>query len=60
MKTKQCKEFIKKDLQNAAVALNDLINEIDTEELVDVDMSLDRIMRHFDHAKIHLKGCEDY
>jgi len=60
MKEQKCKELIKKDLQSAVVVCNDLISEIDTADLVDVDMKLDRIIRHLDHTKIHLKGCEDY
>lgn len=60
MTEQKCKEFIKNDLQNAVTHCNDLINEIGNTDLIFVDMELNRIMRHFEDAKLHLKGCEDY
>jgi len=60
MKEQRCKELIREDLQTAAVCCRDLINEIDTTDLTDVDNQLDRIMRNLENAKSQLKGCEDY
>ena len=60
MNTQQCKDLIKKDLQEAAGRCNDLINELEDTELIFVDKELDRIMHYLESAKLRLKGCEDY
>lgn len=60
MNEEQCKTLIKEDLNGAVSRCNELINEIDTIDLNDVDWQLDRIFRKIVNAKMRLKECEDY
>ena len=56
----QCRELIKKDLQEARNIAVEIISTMDELDLNDIDFQIDRTKRFLDSAKDRLKNCEDF
>jgi len=60
MNEEQCRDLIKRDVQEMAALCSELLNELDEIDLNEVDRQLDLIVGKYGRAKKRLYDCEDY
>jgi len=60
MNEQQCKDFIKKDVQEMAALCAELLAELDGIDLNEIDRRLDQLVGKYGKAKKRLLDCEDF